>query len=319
MNKISILPLCFLFFHLLFLTAGKAQSLIQLSDKIDNYNIQDIIEVLPDSLGKLKIEQVSSPEYTRKFQKGYDRNLWLANTKLKAHWLKFKVKNESNQNRWLIRIRGNKVTLFDKQVNGSFKTYQMGDMIPMADWYFKKAFANDYILPVPLEEGEQKIFYVRIETITVFTLFSSTVTSQNTYRTYNEKISIFSEIKFMNEFRKQTTLDFIIIGGLLIMLFYHLIVTFVLRDKVYLYYVLYSFFLILTLMVWKGTIDILGLYKHPIEDTYSFFPLVILSMHIFYTLFLVNYLDLAKYNPRLNIFIIRYLWIIFAIAYIPMH
>ena len=143
---------------------------------------------------------------------------------------------------------------------------------------------------------------------------NSTVTSQNTYRTYNEKISIFSEINFINEFRKQTTFDYVIIGGLLIMLCYHLIVTFVLRDKVYLYYVLYSFFLLLTLMTWKGTIDVLGLYATPIDDGDKFFLFVILSMHIFYTLFLINYLDLAKFNPRFNTLIIRYLWIIFAIA-----
>ena len=47
------------------------------------------------------------------------------------------------------------------------------------------------------EEGEQKIFYVQIETIKWLTLLNSTVTSQNTYRNYNEKISIFPEINFM--------------------------------------------------------------------------------------------------------------------------
>ena len=318
MNRVIVLFFYFLWMCLLSVSEANAQSVIQLSDTIGNYNIQDNIEVLPDSLGTLKIEQVSSPEYTSKFQKGYDKFIWLTNTSLKAHWLKFVVKNESNHNRWLVRIRGNKVTLFDQQTNGSFKTYQMGDMIPMTDWYFKKAFANDYILPVPVEEGEQKIFYVQIETINWLTLLNSTVTSQNTYRNYNEKISIFPEINFINECRNQTTFDYVIIGGLLIMLCYHLIVTFVLRDKVYLYYVLYSFFLLLTLMFWKGTIDVLGLYETPLDDGDKLFPFVILSIHIFYTLFLINYLDLAKFNPRFNTFIIRYLWIIFTVAILPM-
>jgi len=315
MNKNIILILCFLGIRLLSLTVSNAQSVIQLSDKIANYNIQDNLEVLPDSLGKLTIEQISSPAYAGKFQKGYDKNIWLANTKLKAHWLKFVVKNESNHNRWLIRIKGNKVTLFDQQVNGSFKTYQVGDMIPLTDWYFKKAFGNDFILPVPIEENQQKVFYAHIETTNIHTLFNPTVTDHNTDQ---DKTSIFPEINFINQFRKQTSFDFVIIGGLLIMLCYHLIVTFVLRDKVYLYYVLYSFFLLLTFMVWKGTIDVLGLYENPIDEGDKLFPFVILSMHLFYTLFLVKYLDLAKFYPKLNAFIVYYLWIMFAIAILPM-
>lgn len=313
MNKIIILTLCFLGIRLLSLTECNAQSVIQLSDKIGNYNIQDNVEVLPDSSGKLKIEQINLPEYTGKFQKGYDKNIWLANTSLKAHWLKFVVKNESNHNKWLIRIRGNKVTLFDQQVNGSFKTYQMGDMIPMQDWYFKKAFVNDYILPLPVDIGEKKVFYCHIETIDARTLLSGSVSAQNIMQIHNEKLSILNEYKFINDVRNLTMIDTIVIGGLLIMLFYHLILTFILKDKVYLYYVLYNFFLITTLMVWKGWIDIFELYKLPIEDRTQLFLTAIFSTVFFYTLFVTNYLNLKKFRPRIYVIIKYYLCIIAAI------
>ncbi|MDX2071819.1 MAG: ATP-binding protein [Haliscomenobacter sp.] len=108
-------------------------------------------------------------------------------------------------------------------------------------------------------------------------------------------------------------IDTIVIGGLLIMLFYHLILTFILKDKVYLYYVSYNFFLVLTLMVWKGWIDVLEFYELPIEDRTRLFVIAVMSSLFFYTLFVINYLDLKKFKPRFNVFIKYYLWIIAAI------
>jgi hypothetical protein len=93
-----------------------------LTDTKDNYLIEKDLEVLPDSLGILTIEEVSSPEYAHKFQKGYNNLAWLNKTQYKAHWLKLEVENKGDSKEWLLGINGRDIQLFDLQLDTNYKT-----------------------------------------------------------------------------------------------------------------------------------------------------------------------------------------------------
>jgi hypothetical protein len=210
------------------------KTLIISSDTIKQYDLTTkYIQILPDTVGKWTINEISSPSFSDKFISVdisgniTDTNLFKIGSEV--YWYRFKVKNKLKYPKsWFISFYDEHELeqLYIPDSIGNFIVKKTGNNLALKDRDFK--YTKNTFFDVTIGSGQEQLFYVRI---------------CNGHKTYIEpyqgylisKNDLLGE-KFLNRF-----INALFLGIFLIMVLYNLILFFAIKEKSYVYYVLYIF------------------------------------------------------------------------------
>jgi two-component system, sensor histidine kinase LadS len=205
-------------------------------------------------------------------------------------WSKFVIKNNT-PDEWYLEIETpylNKIDLYSTDQYGKTEQYNTG-----LDKSFtaRQVKVTTFILPLNLKAGEEKTYYLRIESESTLKLVLHVATLKKFYEV-NQRKDIAHGIYF----------------GLVIALsLYNLFVFFSLKDRTYFFYVLY---ILLTASVigWlRGFTHEFLLQNHPYLNEGNYFAAL---TFIFFALFSVTFLRLETYAPKLK----RLAWFFYFVA-----
>jgi len=193
------------------------------------------LEILEDVSGKLSFEQVSSPQYSSQFVTSEVNVPNFGFTK-SNYWVKVSFQSNSEEkHRWLLELSEPKVDIVDVYLPngvGGHSIAEVGDFLPFKKREIKY---HNFLFQLLIEPEQQIIIYLHFRggyTLMPLTLYSSSALT--------EKIT------------NDRTILGIAYGIMLAMMFYNLFLYFGVRDKSYIYYVLYILGMLMTQMVFNG-------------------------------------------------------------------
>ncbi len=180
---------------------------------------------LEDKTGDLGIEDVADSSFHETFQ-AYDRDFPNFGFTRSAYWFTTTIINQSGQPQSLILeqtsswIDSIKLYTPSETAINQWNELHVGDKLPFSDRPIRH---HDFLLPIKLEAGEAKPVYIRIASrsllMTPLTLWKSGDYQRNSLR--------FSYLYGL------------LFGVLLIMFFYNLFLYFSIRERAYLYYIMF--------------------------------------------------------------------------------
>ena len=130
MRNISFLIL-FIFSQII--VVANAENTILLKDGQNNLIIDArLIDVLEDSKGTLKIEDMAKPEILKRFKKHDKRAIGLGFTKSSV-WIKLPVQNKSSIKKWVLNVNFpdlDELIFYKKNTDGQWTEGLGGDIFP---------------------------------------------------------------------------------------------------------------------------------------------------------------------------------------------
>ncbi|MBU0487994.1 MAG: response regulator [Bacteroidetes bacterium] len=281
-----------LIFSLIWLTAGASHDISEDNHILqyqgqDVVDLSDFIDVLEDTDGKLTIKDVSSGRFDSLFvsiSEGEGVHFGFSES---IYWLRFKVKNITNEHVPLILEICNstidRLQFFKKHYSFIYTSQETGDALPYSTREIKN---RNFAFPLELFPNETYHYYIRINSngdalnIPVFL---------NTNEFFSYKLSreniiygIFYGILFAAIF---TTAFFLIALEL--------------RRRIYINYIFYLIFLGLFTLVFDGLAFQMFFPNLPSWNNFLL-PVMPLISVVFLLLFTMNYFDIRKNLPLMN-------------------
>jgi len=211
----------FLFFAAFLLSPGVAGAATTLTDEKVIANLGKDAVILVDSTGGLNIRQVASPEFSGKFRLsgrsvpnlGYTRS---------AVWVRFKVKNLTFSDPWVLRAAHpdmDNVELYVEE-DSNWVVQELGQSLP---FYSRKIINRDLLFQLSLPFGTENTFFLRYLNGTGMTI----------------PLMLFSSQQYQTSALEEQLAFGIFFGFMLVLSLYNLILYAKVREPGYLYYFLY--------------------------------------------------------------------------------
>ncbi|RDC63399.1 sensor histidine kinase [Adhaeribacter pallidiroseus] len=203
-------------------TCRAAEPLTILQDTPAQYTIGRSIYLLEDPAGNLTFEQVQQRQST--FVKS-QQEAPVYGPSSSVVWGYFRVRNQSQEAKWYLEIGSSylyAVDLYRQKAPGSFELLRAGAGQPFQSRLLK---TNRLILPLHVAAGTERTFYIRFRSRSILRFPLQIATMPVLYEA-NHRADVVNGIYF---------------GLLFALMMYNLFVYFSLRDKAYLYYVLFIF------------------------------------------------------------------------------
>ena len=210
-----------LFLLLLFPALAKSQVVITSPDTLSN--LAFTAEYIEDPDGKLEINDLLQKNKSLVFKVVGKQNVGFGLTP-SFFWLKATVRNKTNE-RLFVKIDNNSLTdilVFEAMGEQLKNKYHSGNWLP----FNKRVMKNiGYLFPLKVQNDSSATIYIRVMHFrgTQFLFHAGTLKA------------------FYSVDVERTFFDGIYYGLMLLMILYNLFIYFSLRDKSYLYYVLYVF------------------------------------------------------------------------------
>jgi serine phosphatase RsbU (regulator of sigma subunit) len=230
----------FTFLIFIFLQSGyiKAISPIILTDSINQYPVAySQIQIFEDKSSSLTIDDIVSPQYRDSFK---DNNIQLPrNFNLNsAYWIRFKIRNEAYGDKlWLLEYFDSsiqQIILFVPNENGGYSEIAAGSNLPFET---KFILHKNFEFPIPDRRHQDMVYYARVKSSHLIFMFG-VIRSYERFASY-----ALSEYYFLGIFY----------GIIVAMAIYNLLLFITVKDKTYLYYVLYVLSSGFLCMVMDGT------------------------------------------------------------------
>ncbi|MDH5717346.1 MAG: hypothetical protein OEZ22_06880 [Spirochaetia bacterium] len=212
-----------IFFALYLTTDIYSEDILKLSKDKNTYNLSPYLYFYRDSTEKLKLNEIINLYKDNKFIKNtsYTPSFGFTND---AVWGKFSIQDNFNLNKeWLLLFDlplTDKIDLFLEKNDGSYKEYILGTQRDINSRYI---FYRKNILSLDSDFSLPKNIYIRIQALNPLDV----------------PLRIISKDEFLNTNRLEAILMGIYYGITLVMIIYNFIIYLSLKDKNYLYYVLY--------------------------------------------------------------------------------
>ncbi|MEO8760121.1 MAG: 7TM diverse intracellular signaling domain-containing protein [Bacteroidia bacterium] len=282
----------FLHFTILFFATAFCDTTLNFTEKEQGNYIGKNVWILKDETSKLKINQVKNSD---KFEQSFQDVPRFGFTKATI-WVKFQIKNLTSASHLIIDLTApliDEAELFSLNTDTSFSSVLIGQ-----NMVFSKRKYNhpNYLFDIYVKQDETKTYFMRIKSF--------------------DQIEIPIKINTPLFTVAAITIDNFILGiycGIMfIMIFYNLFIYFSIRDKSYLYYVIYILFIFLTQTTFQGyTFKFLW----PNCPKFEVQSILLLSVFVGFTSvqFLREFLHTKKHVPRLDkVFFIAY--VLYALA-----
>lgn len=195
-----------------------SQDRITLSDKHLEYVFaRNNIKIYKDSSGRLTYKEVLNQKFNLD-RVDFSTNDW----KTSNHWIRFSIKNNSNNNQWLLEVLDfgiQKITFYDIKTD-SFE--EAGYMEP----FYKRSYHHkNFVYDIDVPIGEERTFLIKTSSATAFGPVMK-IHSHKTFFSYSNN-------------------EYLLLGfyyGLLILIAsYNFFLFISLKDKSHLFYVFYVF------------------------------------------------------------------------------
>jgi signal transduction histidine kinase len=250
------------------------------------YNLGPWVDVLEDPEGQFSISEVTG-SLSDRFRASESDNPSFGFTSA-VYWLRFTVQTPaSGADKWYLVQRHpiiDHLTLF-VPTGGGFRQVDMGDALPFDQ---RQLDHREFIYPVPASDGQPRTYYLRVSGKGALSLELKLSSAEGLIeRTYVEQL-VFG----------------LFFGALVIMLVYNLLLYFSVRDRAYLYYIVFLSGFLLSFVningfglqyLWPGVPKINEYY--PVFATVALWGLVQYSR---------VFLDLARQRPGFERFLKRY-------------
>ena len=248
----------------------------------DFYALGHHMEILKDKGGKLTIRDIISPSYASKFasNKKETPGFGLADS---VFWLRFKVKDTGPAGRkWLLEESFPLMDCFDlyaPRPDGTFSVMRAGKMEPFAE---RTVPNRDPVFPLPVDAGE-KTFYIRASAKSLIAF----------------PIYILSPDKFYKRDTASLLGYGLYLGIMLAMALYNFYLFLFLKDRTYLFYVLYACSFAFVQMVSHGFSRQFLFPSDPVADNYAM-RLLIITTALSSLLFSRRFLKSSHYAPFMD-------------------
>ena len=158
------------------------------------------------------------------------------------------------------------------------QNYMTGDLTKFDT---RKEKSNTFVIPYTLQPFSSKEFIIGI----------------SSKGPLNLKMNFMPKIEYIQNSKEHSMILGIYYGAILIMLIYNLILFFIIRERVYLYYVVFHFFYLFVQLALNG----LGFEylwpNNPEINSYFFLSMMIITNY-YAIVFSVLFLDIKKYHPK---------------------
>ncbi len=194
-----------------------------------------------------------------------------------AVWNKFTITNPTRK-KWLLAIESYNVDVIEfyypDSLTGEYKMIPSGRHLPFSSRKYK---TNFFVFDLPIFQNTAT-FYLKVESF---------------YMQY--PMSVYTEEEFVKQSHEKDLLTGIYYGLVLVFMLYNLFVFFSVRDRNYLYYVVYIFFNALLIGQLKGlTAELFGDGLHFL---WAYSPAVIAVTSVFSFIFTRRILETKHYVP----------------------
>lgn len=213
------------FFLISFCLYANAQKSIIYNTTEDILSIGENVLIYEDSVGNLSINDIVDKIFTP--SKSKVPNLGISKS---TFWIKIPVINKSKSKQLLLELSLaiiDSLEFYSQSNNGEFQIIKTGDAYSFKQRKYKDP---NYLFDLDFSNNKSKSFYLKIKGNEAIQLPLKITTKKN----------IFEQIK------TRDILSGLYIGIMLVMILYNLFVYTTVRDKSYLYYVIYIGFIILT-------------------------------------------------------------------------
>jgi len=227
MSKLLRFFLVFLFLALFLYPpahAQRGQPLVTLTDAQGEYPLGLHLEILEDPSGELTIEDVTSPEYKAQFSPSQEKvpNFGYTDS---AYWVRFRLHNDSDLTDWRLELgfaNLQRLEFYSPLTSGQsgFAVKRTGTLYPFNT---RDEAYHHFVFKLQLPPQTEETYYLRVQNEASMTL----------------PLTLWSLDAFAQESRSVLFLDGIFYGILLIMVGYNAFLFLSLRDKNYLYYLLF--------------------------------------------------------------------------------
>lgn len=198
-----------------------------LNDANKMYQPREQVYYLWDKANKLTLQEVQSPEFNKQFIHAGKSAISFGIT-AENMWFKISVKNTipDQQKEWIFEMaypHFDSLEFYSQDEKGTWKKQLTGDQTP---FHTRQIFNKHFAFPVQLQDTTTHTFYFHIggQGSRQFPLY---IQSPKTFYAAQEEISLIYGGMFF--------------GTIIIMMLYNLFIFFSLKDKVYIYYVLTNF------------------------------------------------------------------------------
>ncbi len=268
------------FLFLGMIDASHASSTVATVPGTGRYPLGLHLDLLEDRAGALGIDQARSPEFDRQWIPSTAEVPNLGFTR-STYWARFKIKPGLHTENMFIEVCYpllDYITLYAFDANGTLiSEKKSGDFLPYRDRELKyKNFLFE------IDPQKASTYYMRVKTDSSMQL----------------PLVLWEKNEFLQRANTELTLWGGYFGILLIMVFYNLFIFFSVRDRVYLYYVLYISCAILTQASLHGFTAEYLLKDSPLWVNRSF-PLALNSALFCGNVFCNRFLDTKTNAPRL--------------------
>ena len=279
---------------------------IILVDSIDQYDVSYAsIELLEDKTSALTIDDILSPKFRNSFKKNTIQLPRNQNLK-SAYWIRFTIRNATYGNKhWLLEYFDSsipQIVLYTPNANGGYTEIANGANLSFANKFIQH---KNFEFALPDIRNQDQVYYTRIKSSHLIFMFG-VVRSYERFATY-----ALSEYYFLGIFY----------GIIIAMAIYNLLLFVTVRDKTYLFYVLYVLSSGFLCMVMDGTGFQYLWPKNPAFNQNAFaFALFIMSIWaLMYTQGFVRIKTATRFHYNiLELFIIiRFIFFILGLTIIP--
>ena len=237
-----------------------------LEDSTESYSITDKIGVFREESNKKEsIETIQTVDFV--IETTQFINLNGENQKI---WLKIPLKNKTDLEKWYLEVGSGRadVDVFIPQIDNTYKKIELGYSKP----FIERVFQTDrFLIPIQLEHQAFKTIYVSIES-----------------NYFQAPIHIAPWEYYFERDHKVDLAEGMYYGFILVMFLYNLFLYFTLREKGYLYYVIYLLFLGLGIAQLRGHSFEFLWGNQPWVNDYD--PIIYSISGIFANLFFIDFL-----------------------------
>lgn len=261
----------------------KAQLPVKMDDKVPHhiFNYGEI-ELLEDTSGTLRLQDILKPELNKQFSKSkiYTPKIFKLNA---TYWFKVKIKsNPASKENWILEFFDqtiDDINLYAPIANHKYQHFQFGAKYRFAHREYEH---KNFLLNLDNTKEGEETYYIRVKS--------------------SQSASVIIVLRTMRWFVHYATEEYMFFGlfyGMIVVFgFYNLLMFIAIRQKQYLYYVLYN----LSIGLYETCVDGIAFQylwpNHPAWNQYGYGVALYLSS-LFGLLFTLNFLYLRSKAPML--------------------
>ncbi len=209
-----------------------------------------------------------------------------------TYWLRLSIQNPHYSTQKLLVPTGfiDSVTLYIEETEGVFSTQLGGSLVPRSKRSIRRGGISVSVLKIPAQST--KTFYFRLHS-------STKLSSQDARYSLRRWFIAFTPDGYEAEFLTARSFHNFFYGAIWVMLIYNLLVFIALRDRQYIFYVIYNFLVFVYIFSNIGQLGELFLMEYPRLDVGIRLFSGILSVFAL-LMFAKDHLKTAIFSPRWN-------------------